>query len=138
MATITTQVLDPWMSPPLTSLGAVDVVQRYNACLEYRSSAGSAPRRTHGTSPSESEASDSVVDAECKTLEEIAKTVVNKYPRAPTMEQRCCLVTLASMQNLEIVRNVVNMIASQITAATAVRQWQRAWIAINSSCEISK
>ena len=47
------QILDPLMSPSLTSLGAVDVVQRYNACLRYCNGAGrSASGRTNDTSES--------------------------------------------------------------------------------------
>ena len=105
--------MDPFMSPLLTSLGAVDVVRRYNACVRYSWS--------HAPHDRASEGFGAVVHAECKTLEEVAKSIVNKYPRAPAMDQRRCLVTLASMENLEIVRDLVNTLGSQIAASTAVR-----------------
>ena len=117
--TMAAQILDPSMSPSLTSLAAVDIVRRYNACVTRRSSQAQ-PQHVGGTPVS----SNAVVDNECKTLEAIVKKIVNKYPRAPTMEQRCCLVTLAAMENMEIVLDVVNTLGSQITAATAVRQEQ--------------
>ena len=104
------QISSPSMSPALSLLTAVDVARRYNACLRYSTSLDTARSRDAG-----------VVDHECRTLEDIAKAIVNTYPRAPTMDQRCCVVTLASMENLEIVRDVVNTISGQISTAAAVR-----------------
>ena len=56
------QVVDPFVSPPLTLLTAVDVVRRFNACLPHK-----------GHSPKDP------VNVECNLLKEIAKKVVNKY-----------------------------------------------------------
>ena len=45
---------------------------------------------------------------------------VARYPRAPTLEQRCSLVTLAGMLDMEIVRDVVNTVGGQFATAVAV------------------
>ena len=114
------------MDPSLTSLTAVDIARRYNSCLRYNLNLGHLQQDSKSdgtTSPPSKRESDAaaVVEFECTVLEDIAKTIINNFPRAPTMNQRCCLVTLASMENLEIVRDVVNTLSGQIASATAVR-----------------
>ena len=62
---------------------------------------------------------------ECAVLKQIAKSVLNKYPRAPTLEQRCSVVTLAAMLDMEVVRDVVNTIGRQVLSAVSVRCRER-------------
>ncbi len=57
---------------------------------------------------------------ECELLERIAMEAVNKYPRAPTRDQRCSLVSLAAMNDSKIQVAVVNAICECIKSATAV------------------
>ena len=48
-------------------------------------------------------------------------TVSDRYPRAPTMEQRISLVTLAGMHDAEIVSQVISAAVQQITSTVVVR-----------------
>ena len=115
------QIVDPCVSAPLTSFPAVGIVRRFNACLPYK-----------GHSPSDA------VALECKLLKDIAKKVVSQYPRAPTLEQRCGLVTLAAMMDMEIVRDVINALGAQFSAAVTVRLacacWDLEWRRLPVSC----
>ena len=107
------QILDPLSSPSLLSLSAVDVVRRFNECLQYN-----APSKQ--------------VTLECELLIAIAKTVISKYPRAPTTEQRSTLVTFAAMLNMDVVRDVVNTLSAQITSAATVSKLKRSTLGMNT------
>jgi hypothetical protein len=100
------QLRDPYCSPPLTSCTVAQVVHRYNSCLPHRGLCGAS-----GWDPA---------TMECELLERIAMEAVNKYPRAPTRDQRCSLVSLAAMNDSKIQVAVVNAICECIKSATAV------------------
>ena len=100
------QLRDPYCSPPLTSCTVAQVVHRYNSCLPHRGLCG-----TSGWDPA---------TMECELLERIAMEAVNKYPRAPTRDQRCSLVSLAAMNDSKIQVAIINTISSRIEGATAV------------------